>query len=872
MNKPFYVYFVPKTHHDLGYTHTIDKLLLAYCQYYDDVLDFCDRTANYPSESQYRYTVESFWSLDYYLKNTTEENRSRMEKYVRSKRIEIQAFYANVIDGICSEEEIARLMYPSMAYAKKCGVNVTSAALTDIPGMSAGIIKALAAANVPYLFAGFPTYFEWGDAAGHPLPQTKSFWAEDQLFPWGHPAAFHWKVPTGDKVFAWYQYGYGYMGKDIEPLLEAEVYEEVERCLPEYVASLKKKGVPYSVMRYVDHGMDNAPPAMSVCDVVKKWNECHEDIKCVVATESMFFDALYKDCSDKLIPEVFGEMPHTDYTTCAFSEAQMTTLNARTKEQMQILERFNALSQINGNRSNIADHMNSMYADVILYDEHCFGMAGYGFVNDYNRSIKMNYAFSAAWKTEKLWKEVIVKALEQERNAYTLFCGAGIKGAAIASVVEAETFNAEQPCGVYYLRDDNDKIVSIQVDKIDDSFLPIPGLREKYALKAPNATLLQYTIFVPEAECISLSNLRYEGKCEAQEKEVHNASILENCYYKIEFSSQKDGAYRIFDKDLGKYITDEAYPFGGIVVRDIEANKMHMPRVDKLYHRMSGEVADSIVLCTSVYSIPLIVTEITLYHTTKRIDFAYRLVLDQTPLREAFALFPFLVDNPHFTYQGIGMPLKAFDDMVEGSNTNQYACQHWCKVEGTDYACVLAMSEARIMEFGGIQTTAVSQAHRQLSPAGFADPYVQRKDIHNGHIASILTYNNCRTNFAPTQQGEVIYRYAVTSGKKVDAESFAENFVYPPMLKRGTIPGEKVSVGPENLRITCLKAAENGDGYIVRIEETAGKNTKVAMNFSAHEIVSVTQCSISEEDICQIPMDRLSVNAYQTATFRVRFS
>ena len=107
--KPFTVYFIPKTHHDLGYTHTIDALLDAYCRYYDDVLDFCDRTSSYPTEAQYRYTVESFWSLDYYLKHTSDKNRERMKQYVRSGRIEIQAFYANVIDGICSEEEIARL-------------------------------------------------------------------------------------------------------------------------------------------------------------------------------------------------------------------------------------------------------------------------------------------------------------------------------------------------------------------------------------------------------------------------------------------------------------------------------------------------------------------------------------------------------------------------------------------------------------------------------------------------------------------------------------------------------------------------------------------------------------------------------------------
>ena len=71
------VFFVPTTHHDFGYTHYIDDLLKLYCQYYDSILDFCDATADYPFEAQYRYTVEEFWSLDHYLKHTTEQNRRR---------------------------------------------------------------------------------------------------------------------------------------------------------------------------------------------------------------------------------------------------------------------------------------------------------------------------------------------------------------------------------------------------------------------------------------------------------------------------------------------------------------------------------------------------------------------------------------------------------------------------------------------------------------------------------------------------------------------------------------------------------------------------------------------------------------------------
>ena len=121
---PRTVYFIPITHHDLGYTHTIDDLLAAYCSYYDLVLDFCDKTADYPEEAKYRYTVEAFWSLDHYLTHTNEQNRRRMYRYIQEGRIELPALYANIIDEICSEEQLARVMYPSFALAKALRVSL----------------------------------------------------------------------------------------------------------------------------------------------------------------------------------------------------------------------------------------------------------------------------------------------------------------------------------------------------------------------------------------------------------------------------------------------------------------------------------------------------------------------------------------------------------------------------------------------------------------------------------------------------------------------------------------------------------------------------------------------------------------------------
>jgi hypothetical protein len=40
--KHWTVYFVPITHHDLGYTDTIENVLNRYAGFYDDVVRFCE--------------------------------------------------------------------------------------------------------------------------------------------------------------------------------------------------------------------------------------------------------------------------------------------------------------------------------------------------------------------------------------------------------------------------------------------------------------------------------------------------------------------------------------------------------------------------------------------------------------------------------------------------------------------------------------------------------------------------------------------------------------------------------------------------------------------------------------------------------------
>ena len=295
-----------------------------------------------------------------------------------------------------------------------------------------------------------------------------------------------------------------------------------------------------------------------------------------------------------------------------------------------------------------------------------------------------------------------------------------------------------------------------------------------------------------------------------------------------------------------------------------------------MYHRKTGPVADSMVICSRVYAAPAITAEITLYHTLKRIDIAYRITLDSTPQKEIFIEFPFCAEHPDFLYQNGGLRINAFSDIVPGGNTNHHAVSDYCLIQSPHAGIVLAASEARLFEFGGMHPTAVSQAHHQISPQGFTDSFITRDDIDNAHIYSMIAYNNCRTNFSVVQQGDVICRYAITSGQHPDADQFAASFTGEPVLLPGICASASIDTGIDTVLPVCFKAAEDGDGWILRLRETSGKESIAVLSCTGRDIQTVGRCTLTEEKEVLLPYTdlshpSLSLHPYETVTLRLRF-
>ena len=197
------VYHTPIAHHDWGYTETPDDVLKTYCTFYDEILQFCEETADWPEDCRFHYTAEEAWSLLHYVRVSPPEKVARLARYVREGRIEITALLGNEISGMCGHEELVRLLYPSFALKRELGGSVLSACITDIPGLSWGLPTVLADAGVKYFFAGMPTYFNWGDL------DVPEFWDERAVLRQERPDAFWWEGPDGGKVLVYYSGGYG---------------------------------------------------------------------------------------------------------------------------------------------------------------------------------------------------------------------------------------------------------------------------------------------------------------------------------------------------------------------------------------------------------------------------------------------------------------------------------------------------------------------------------------------------------------------------------------------------------------------------------------------------------------------------------------
>ena len=890
--KHWQVYLAHYSHHDLGYTDLPIDVLHEYDTFYDEVLRFCKQTEDWPDESKFRYVIEQSWSLQHFIENRPKETVDKLIKYIKEGRVELAALFGNQTTELCGHEELIRLMYPSFNLKREYGIKIRSAGLNDIPGLSWGLATVLPGAGVKYFTAGIPLwYFGKGEKKVHP------WWDEKKVLPVDIPGAFRWEGIDGAQMLFWYNmHGSRY---EVHLWSYSEALSEVTNTLN----LLEEQNYPFNFVLYTVRGgmRDNAPPSLHLSRTVREWNNKWTYPRLRIATYPDFFERLEK--YKNTLPVFRGELPNTDYTVAATCTAKETGINRNAHDQLSSAEKFATIASIISDYSYPLEKINDTYTNTFYYDLHCHGMPGsIGPAQDACLSEKKNFAYRAA----ALSHDILLKSLNrivdeielkdddchvivfnplskeridvvripfsvhlpcnqpmhvQHRNGTSVFVNGSVIG---RNIINPPLDFTEKPFDLIDM--ETGKKVSYQIVELNSPEAPVPYAASRYAIGQFNRAELFEIVFIAEdVPAMGYKTYRLMARQKTTSFEssiVVGKSNLENRYFKITLNPQTGTMESIYDKELSREIVDKnaSHRLNQLIVRWTKTGKEQSPPKATIGKRESGPVYGSLIVSSQNAGCPQVTQEIILYDKIKRIDIFNRVLRDSTPLLEIYFAFPFLMNNPHFQFEGSNSVIEPLKDQFPGSNSDYYTMQHWADVSDGKVGITLSSIEAPIIEFGGLWPGYVSYAHHGVTPPEFGHEFKKSGEFSKGYMYSYIMNNNFRTNFENIQVTDTLFRYSLTTHKGGWREGGAHNFGWAisnplvPVCMNGKKEGplkKSISfcqVDKPNTLLLTLKKAEDRNGIIIRLIETKGKDTVATVRLPFMSIAQAYQTNLVEEN------------------------
>ncbi|MEW6755155.1 MAG: glycosyl hydrolase-related protein [Candidatus Latescibacterota bacterium] len=362
---------------------------------------------------------------------------------------------------------------------------------------------------------------------------------------------------------------------------------------------------------------------------------------------------------------------------------------------------------------------------------------------------------------------------------------------------------------------------------------------------------------------------------------------MENRFFRVGLDPRTGAVASLFDKELGRELVDAVAPHGlhQLVVRRVASGALETGQGAVIRPLSRGPVCTGLRITTSAPTCPQVTQEIVLYDEVKRVDLATRLLKDSTPAVELYFAFPFAAPHPVFHFEGSHSVIRPQRDQFPGSNSNYYSVQHWAEVSSDGVGIVLAPREAHLLEFGGLWPCYVSQAHHGVTPPDFGRPFVGPEDLTRGHVYAFVLDANFRTNFQPTQQGDLLWRYSLTAHAGGWESGWPAAFGWGAAnpLEAALCQGPQAGVRPpcgsfcqvdsDHVLVTALKRAEDGEGLILRLTEVCGQEAEVTLALPSLALRRAWRTDLVERQEAVLPCREHEVSvrlgAFAIATVRV---
>jgi alpha-mannosidase len=844
------VFVVPHTHVDIGYSDYQGKVAEAQSRTFDEAADLIRK---YPA---FRFATDGSWNLEQFLATRSEERQKDVLGLIRDNKIGVPAQYVNELTGYASLETLYRSLYYSKELSRKYSLPFLYANSTDVPTYTQAYPSVLASAGIKYFAAG-------GDNDRAP------FLSHEQ---WNEKSPFWWQGPDGKRVLTWYSRCYEQiMFLFGLPPQQAAVYES----LPIFLQAYSKPSYKLDTALIFGSQPENTDLFPETAEFATTWNESYLYPKLQYSTFADFFHYVDEHYGSKL-PTYKGDMG--PYWEDGMGADAFYTAKDR-QNQSQALS-----AEIMATASHSVDpsvhppkrELDAMWRNIELFAEHTWTAGNSISQPDSEEAVKqLAVKDSRATQAQLQIEDITNRSMGQLVNQIHIPANTLV------------VFNALNWKRDVFVEADLDEGAEL-VDLTSHQPVPLEVLFRKQGFAhvrfmATDLPSVGYKCF----------QIRSGGKPLPVAPDSAMNPVTENQYYRITVDARSGAIQSIFDKQLSRELIDQKspYKFGQYIyvtggdgqTRIINPFKaLPLPKLTD-HPAQDGEYLGarktpwgySIRTHNSGVNTPAIDLEVLLFDRQKRIEFRYNVQKDYTNAKEAlYFAFPVAVTPPRFTYatqQGWVDPAK---DLFKGASLEWFSVQKWMAAVDSHLAVGIVPVDAPLASFGDI--------NRGEWPGEF--------EPKTSTIFSYAMNNYWDTNYRAGQGGAFTFRYVLTSAEQLDPAELTrmgwesmqavgldhvidQDKVGDPEKPLPPTGASWVEMSNPNIVLVTWKLAEDGNGTILRLQETAGQATEANIALPLSALRSANLCNGVEDDLGKLDVSgkriQLKFQPHEVLTVRL---
>jgi alpha-mannosidase len=845
--KKWTIALIPHEHLDVGFTDYPAKVAELHAQSIDQAMDLIKKTPDF------RWTLDGSWVADQYLSARSPEAREQFFQHVRDGSIVIPPEFANQHTGNASWEALVRSLYGQHHLARefKLPISTSDAAqIVDVPSYTWSYASLLHDAGIKYFVAA-----------------SNSWRAPVMLLGrWNEKSPFYWEGPDGGRVLMWYSRAY----------LQAHTLfggpwrmESIRDSLPVFLQAYTRPDYTANTAIIFGTQLENTPLAKEQSEIVARVR--HE-----YAWPRFEFSTVHS-AMERIEHEWKGDFPVVrgdfgPYWEDGYgSDAAHTAVHRENQHRIATAEIMGtAVSSIDTRVHPDKAMLDDAWHNELLYDEHTWTYVSATTQPEHHQSedqiaLKQSRVMRARddinESIQRGWAQ-LEALIRTKDNSIAVFNS--------LNWVRSGMVETDLPEGTTLFAATTGAEVHLEILQKGKG-ISLPGF-------GPGSVRVRFMAASVPAVGYKLFTIKPNEKRQSASGDIRGnvaGNISENEFYRVTLDPVSGSIVSLFDKQLKRELVDGSSPYkfgqylyvtGGDSYPENSlyrfgaglkppALTVHAASSGKLISATKTPIGIVATLSSSAPNTPSIQMEILLPSSTKEILITYHLHKDRVLTREsAYVAFPFAVTTPVFSYGSQTAWVNPAKDELAGGSREWYLPTSWASVYNSQVAATVVPLDAPLVAFGDIVR---AQWPAEFKPAG--------SGTKTSTIFSWLMNDYWGTNFPAWQGGDFTFRYAITSNAQFNAPAmtrFGLEALTP--IERDDVPGSQDSsllpnqaaslVEIENPGVALLtwKRAEDGDGTILRLQDTAGEASNIRIHSPFLAFERAWLCSLLEDNQAEI--------------------